>query len=159
MTPRLNRTDAWFIAALPHGKKATRLADFINNADYVNRLIPTFDEARYSFARLAAAGYVVVGRDERGSITIQSTDRSRELQSRAGAGTLGGFLAEVASLVNARPYPEAEDEDRSLGPIADLSESEWDTAVRDNADWMEQAARKFLPGFVAPGSSRDIRRR
>lgn len=46
----LTRSDAWLLAALTEGLRDGRpvnLRDFVNDADWLNRLIPTFDEMSF----------------------------------------------------------------------------------------------------------------
>ena len=147
MTPQLNRTDAWFIAALTDarkGAKAMSLWQFANNADWVNREIPTFDEVRFAFPRLAAAGYLTVSRDRDGRLTLKATDKAFELRSRVRARTLGDALSGFAELVGARPFPDAEEEDRSLGPLEGFEPAEWEAAVARNAAWMDRWSRPLV---------------
>ena len=135
------------------------LWEFVNNADWLNRLIPTFDDVRFSFPRLVAAGYLDLSHDRNARLKLKGTDAAFDLRDRVQASTLGGVLGGLASMVEAQPYPSAEEEDQSLGPLDGFERTEWDAAVTRNADWMTGAVRRFLPGFTAPGSSRDIRER
>jgi len=162
LTPHLNRTDAWLLGALTDTRKSAKPAqlwEFVNRADWLNRAIPTFDEVRFSLPRLAAAGLVMLDRDGAGRLTLKATEPAFEIRSRVRDRTLGGALGDLAALVGAQPYPVDEHEDRSLGPLEGFEEAEWDQAVTKNADWMTRAVRRFLPGYTAPGSSRDSRKR
>ena len=66
--PPLTRSDAWLLAAITESGRPVDLGGLIHDADWVNRLIPTFDELSYGIPRLASHGYVVVSRSRRGTL-------------------------------------------------------------------------------------------
>lgn len=125
----LTRSDAWLIAALcESGPKRLRLRDLIYNADWLNRAIPSFDELSFGLRRLEAAGYVEVtpATDE---LLVRPTERSIVMVRAIKAGTLGELLAEMSAAVGARPYPEPEHEDRSLGRLPGFDEAAWKAGI------------------------------
>lgn len=147
MEPRLNRTDAWMIGALTEtrrGAEPMRLRAFVNNADWLNRAIPTFDDVSFSFARLLARGYLRLSHDRHGKLMVKGSEAAFDLRDRVQDHTLGGVLADLAAMVDAQPYPLAEVEDRSLGRLPDFEPSEWETAVAANAAWMARATRPIV---------------
>src|SRR6185503_11356823 len=155
MASRLNGTDAWLLGAITEtrrGAKPMQLWELVNNADWLNRSIPSFSEARTSLPRLVASGYLVMARDAQGRLTLKATDAAFDLRDRVRADTLGGVLSEVATLVRREPDIPADDVS-NLGASAVLTQAEWDAAVTKNSDWMERQIRRFLPGFRSPGST------
>jgi hypothetical protein len=100
------------------------LRDLIGNGDWLNRAILSFDELSFGLPRLEAAGLVEVvhGRD---GPRVRATSRARALRRDVDVDTLAGVLAAMAAAVGARPYPEPETEDRTLGPWPDFNEAMW----------------------------------
>src|SRR3954452_970323 len=93
--PRLNRSDAWLLAALTQGSHDGRpvtLQRFVHDADWLNRQIPTFDEVSYGLPRLLAAGFLTVGHDVRKGIVFRSTSKATTLRSSLKPRTLGDVL-------------------------------------------------------------------
>jgi hypothetical protein len=128
-SPPLTRSDAWLIAALcESGPKPLRLQDLIQNADWLNRAIPSYDELSFGLRRLEAAGYLDVMPATDGLI-VRPTERSFVMVRAIKARTLGELLAEMSAAVGARPYPEPEHEDRSLGRLPGLDEAAWQAAI------------------------------
>lgn len=128
--PRLTRSDVWLITTLITGSPHPTLPDLLSQADYLNRALLTFDEISFGFPRLVAAGYAVVGRSSDGVVYFEATAKAR---SRVGLlrrrlGSIDLMLNLMRSL--ARPYPESEDEDRSLGRLANVDETVYEAAVR-----------------------------
>jgi hypothetical protein len=133
--PALTRSDAWLLAALTEGShdgRSVTLPNFIHDADWLNRAIPTFDEISFGFPRLVAHGLMTVD-----GLRFRAPPRAIALRKSVKAGTLGGVLMEMAENVGARPYPEPEVEDRSLGRLPGLRPSDLDAAVRKHSETME----------------------
>jgi hypothetical protein len=127
--PPLTRSDAWLIAALcESGLKPLRLQDLIQNADWLNRAIPSYDELSFGLRRLETAGYLEVVPATDG-LRLRPTEKSIVVVRAINAGTLGELLAEMSAAVGARPYPEPEHEDRSLGRLAGLDEPAWQAGI------------------------------
>jgi hypothetical protein len=128
---RLVRADASLLMALTEsgGGRARLLRDLIGDYDWLERGIPTFDEASFGLPRLAAARYLDVGRTGDGLITVRATARARALRASIRATTLGGVLSAAAVVVGAAPYPEPEVEDRHLGRLAGLDAWAWEAEV------------------------------
>jgi hypothetical protein len=62
-------------------------------------------------------------------MTFRATPRAIALRETIKAGTLGGVLMEMDKQVGARPYPEPEVEDRTLGRFPGLTSAHLDAAV------------------------------
>ncbi|MCI0583700.1 MAG: hypothetical protein L0227_12575 [Chloroflexi bacterium] len=155
MRPPLTWIDAWFLAALTDARSDAdprELWEFVNNADWLYRGIPTFEEVRFSLPRLEAAGLLLVGRAPNGGLTLKATEAAFELRARVTADTLGGVLLEMAEVVGAPAYPAADDENRSLGPLEGFEESDWDSAVTRNADWMTEAVSRLDERYRPKGA-------
>jgi hypothetical protein len=128
-SPPLTRSDAWLIAALcESGPKPLRLQDLIQNADWLNRAIPSYDELSFGLRRIEAAGYVEVMPATDG-LLLRPTERSIVMVRAINAGTLGELLASMSAEVGARPYPEPEHEDQSLGRLPGLDEAAWQSGI------------------------------
>lgn len=137
--PALTRSDAWLLAALTEGSHDGRrvtLPKFVHDADWLNRAIPTFDEISFGFPRLVAHGLMRVN-----GLTFRATPQAIALRKLVKGGTLGDVPLEMAAAVGARPYPEPETEDRSLGRLAGLGPSDLEAAVREHSAWMERWIR------------------
>jgi hypothetical protein len=160
--PTLNRVDAWLLAALTERwswSRPPKLWELVNDADWLDRGIPTYDEVSYSLPRLIAAGYAIATRDDGGELRLKATRRGFDLRSQVKARSLGAVLSGMALAVGAKPYPEPEEEDRSLGRLEGLAEHEWDAAVHANEVWMSSSfvSRLIRRLWVRP--PRDIKRR
>jgi hypothetical protein len=126
--PALTRSDAWLLAALAEGSYRGRyltLQQLIEHADWLNRAIPTFDEISFGFPRLVAHGLMTVD-----GMSFRATPRAIALRKAIRAGTLGGVLMEMDKQIGARPYPEPEVEDRTLGRFPGLTSADLDAAVQ-----------------------------
>jgi hypothetical protein len=148
----LNRTDAWLLGALTDARpgRPMDLPGFVNRADWLNRMIPSFEEVRYSLQRLEKAGYLIVHRDAKAHHRLEATAAAFAVRARVKAHTLGDVLSDLAGLVDALPYPEVEVEDRSLGPLSGFTANEWNRAVARNASEMKWLVRGTLALFAIP---------
>jgi hypothetical protein len=146
--PLLTRSDAWLLAALTessHGGRPVNFRDFVHDADWLNRAIPTFDEMSFGLHRLVAAGFLVVGHDPQYGLVLRATPKATHLRRSIKARTLGDVLNGVGQAVGAAPYPEPEpDEDRSLGRLPGLDPDDLDTAVREHGAWVERWSRPLI---------------
>jgi hypothetical protein len=146
--PVLSRADAWLLAALTEGSHDGRpvsLRDFVHDADWLNRLIPSFDEVSFGLPRLVAAGFLIVGYDAKDGLVFRATPRATELRQSVQAESLGDVLEGVAQAVGAAPYPEPEPaEDRSLGRLPGLDRDDLAKAVAQHAEWVERLSRPFI---------------
>lgn len=108
--PLLTRSDAWLLAALAEGSHDGRpvsLRDFVHDADWLNRLIPTFDEMRFGLPRLVAAGFLIVGYDALEGLVFRATPMATKLRRSVKAKTLGDVLNGVRQSGRGRPVPRA----------------------------------------------------
>jgi hypothetical protein len=141
--PPLTRSDAWLLAALTEGPRRARaltLQEFVGAADWLNRLIPTFDEVSYGVQRLVAAGFVTVD-----GLTVQATAEAKRLRGTVRRSSLGGVLHAMEKAVGAPRYGEPEPpEDRSLGRWPALHEADLDRAIREHSARVERLARPIL---------------
>jgi hypothetical protein len=146
--PRLNRADAWLLAALTegsHGGRPVTLRELVQDADWLNRAIPTFDEVSFGLPRLVAAGFMTVGHDVRSGVVFRATPDATKLRKSVKAETLGGVLAGVGWAVGAPPYPDSEPaEDRSLGRLAGLEPEDLEVAMRDHGEWVERWSKPLV---------------
>jgi hypothetical protein len=146
--PRLNRADAWLLAALtegsPDGRRMT-LREFVNDADWLMRGIPTFDEMSFGLPRLIGAGFLTVGYDVKAGIVFRATPKATALRKSVKAKTLGDVLTGVAEAVGADPYPDPEPpEDRSLGRLPGLEVEDLEVAIREHSELVERWAKPFV---------------
>jgi hypothetical protein len=146
--PPLNRSDAWLLAALTessHDGRPIRLRDFVHDADWLNRAIPTFDEMSFGLPRLVASGFLVVGDDGKGELVFRATPKATKVRRSVTAKTLGGVLNNVGEAVGARPYPEPEPaEDRSLGRLSGLDSDDLDAAIREHGAWVAHSSKPLI---------------
>jgi hypothetical protein len=134
--PALTRSDAWLLASLTEGSRAGQpvtLAKFVHDADWLNRAIPTFDELSFGFLRLVAHGLMTVD-----GLRLRATPRAIALRKSIRGGTLVSVLNGVGERVGARPYPEPEVEDRSLGRLQGLGPSDLESAVQEYSRSMDR---------------------
>jgi hypothetical protein len=146
--PPLTRSDAWLLAALTEGShdgRPVKLRDFVHDADWLNRAIPTFDETSFGLPRLIAAGFLVVGYDPKEGLVFRATPKATKLRASVKAKSLGDVLNGVVEAVGAAPDPEPElAEDRSLGRLPGLEADALDTAVREHGEWIERWSKPFI---------------
>jgi hypothetical protein len=146
--PPLTRSDAWLLAALTEGSDDGRpvdLRELINDADWLNRMIPTFDELSFGLPRLVAAGFLVVGQGAKKGLVFQATPNATRLRGSVKAKSLGDVLNGVGEAVGALPYPEPEPpEDRSLGRLRGLEPDALDVAVQEHGKWVERWSKPFI---------------
>ena len=146
--PRLNRADAWLLAALTessHDGRPVTLRDLVHDADWLNRAIPTFDEMSFGLPRLIAAGFMTVGVGGTSGVDFRASSEATKLRKSIKAETLGGVLAAVAEAVGAAPYPESEPpEDRSLGRLPGLEPDDLEVAIREHGEWVERWSKPFV---------------
>lgn len=147
--PRLIRSDAELLAALTeHGKPGSprKLRDVINDYDWLNRLVPSYDVLSFGLPRLMAAGYVEVdrapGRILRLIPTAKATALRSEIQKDAHA--LGDASSGLAKALGCYAYPEPEVEDRSLGRLPGFEEAEWRAAFRAYERWFDHWSKPVL---------------
>jgi hypothetical protein len=155
----LTRKDAQVLTAIP-GKflwsRGISLEHFINNFDFENREMPTFDEASYGLARLMANGLITATHSPTRGIRLLATRKGVDLQkaaerfrrqtSRHRWARIGERPAALAHLVGAPEWPEAEVEDRSVGRMPRLDEKTWAQAVNENSRAMRAVFEKDLRG-------------
>lgn len=144
----LTRSDAWLLAALTEGShdgRPVKLRDFVHDADWLNRSIPTFDEMSFGLPRLVAAGFLVVGYDPKEGLVFRATPEATKLRGSVKARSLGDVLNGVGEAVGAAPYPAPEPaEDRSLGRLPGLEADALDTAIREHGEWVERSSKPFI---------------
>lgn len=141
------RSDAWLLAALTEGRpgRVVTLPELMHDADWLNRMIPTFDEVSFGLPRLVAAGYVIVSGEGK-ALSMRPTAKAfalrREVDRNATA--LVDVLTESARSVGARPYPLQEDEDRSLGRQPGLAAGDAEEAFRAYERWFWRHANPLV---------------
>ncbi len=134
--PALTRSDAWLLAALTEGSRGghpVTLAKFVHDADWLNRAIPTFDEISFGFPRLVGHGLMTVD-----GLRLRATPRAIALRTSIRGGALGSVLNGVGDRVGARPYPDPEVENRSLGRLPGLEPSDLESAIQEYSRWMDR---------------------
>ena len=145
--PRLNRADAWLLAALTEGSHDGRpvtLQDFVHDADWLNRLIPTFDEMSFGLPRLIAAGYMTVGEDVKSGLVFRATPKAIMLRKSIDRRP-GSVIQGVEQAVGALPYGQAEPEgDRSLGRLPGLAQEDVTAAVEAHGAWVARWSKPFV---------------
>lgn len=143
---QLTRSDAWLLAAIASRRgQWIGLTDLIDEADWLNRLILSFDEVAFGVPRLQLAGYVET-KGLAASTSFRTTGAGQDLVDRASAnaGTLGDVLGAMDAAVDARPYPQPEQEDRTAGRLSGLDRETFEGAVAENARSFREAARTVL---------------
>jgi hypothetical protein len=142
--PPLTRSDAWLLAAVTESGRRVNLQGLIHDADWLNRLIPTFDELSYGIPRLISHGYVVVHRTRNGELRFSATPTAQKMRNSIKADSLGAVITGMAELVGARPWPEPETEDRTVGRLPSLTPADVDAAVAQHARWVERWSKPFI---------------
>ena len=122
-------SDAWLLASLAirtNGDSWIPLWSVIDTMDFLQHLAPTYDEVSYGLPRLRAAGLVAI--DGTGDqLRLRVTQRSRELDvgPNASRQSASAIQESIRSTIGAHGRLDA-DEDRSLGRLEELDESDWD---------------------------------
>jgi hypothetical protein len=128
-----------------HDGRSVNLRDFVSDADWLNRLIPTFDEMSFGLPRLVAAGFLIVSHDAKRGLVFRATPTATSLRRSVKAKTLGDVLNGVGAAVGAAPYPEPEPaEDRSLGRLPGLDSNDLDLAIRAHGERVERWSKPFI---------------
>jgi hypothetical protein len=147
--PALTRSDGWLLAALTevsHDGHAVSLRDLLDAADWLNRLIPTFDELSFGLPRLVAAGFLETETDLTGNLRFRALPKATRLRKSVEAKTLGDVITGVSDAVGAVPYDDPEPaEDRSLGRLAGLHLDAVEVALEANSESMDRGMRLLLP--------------
>lgn len=137
--PPLTLTDSWLLAAVTEGGRSSTLQQFVHDCDWLNRAVPTFDEASFGLARLVAHGFIEIS-GHGPSLRLTATGPAKALRNGVAAQPVGV----VAAMENAmRPLFGASD-DRSLGRVDGLTASDWDRAVSGHARWVERWSRPLV---------------
>lgn len=134
------RSDARILAALltggrPEGHPVT-LASLLMEMDYRNRLVPSFDEVSFGARRLVAGGFAGAVTSEAGGLQLKPSLAALALLHVPRR--TGDFTADVALALDTRPYPELEAEDRSLGRLIELDQSEFDREAQNRQAWQQK---------------------
>jgi hypothetical protein len=140
--PALTRSDGWLLAALTEGPRqglAIDLAEFVYYADWLNRLIPSYDDISFGLPRLVAAGFVIVGSDAEDGLVLRATPKAIELRRTVKAKSLGDVMSGMERAVGARPYPVPEAEDRSLGRLPGFAPEDLEAACTQNREELGQS--------------------
>lgn len=149
----LTRTDAALLEAIA-GHRTVSLRALIEQFDFENRAIPTFDEVSYGLVRLIARGYIRATWSQKRGIRLFSTRAGEDLRRAAGRyrrktsrfkwPRIGEYPSAISHLVGAPAWPQPELEDRSFGRLPKLSEVEWNAAVRSYERWFDQWSKPIL---------------
>jgi hypothetical protein len=133
------------LTEVSHDGRAVNLRNFVDAADWLNRLIPTFDEVSFGLPRLVAAGFLIAGNDAKLGLVLRATPTATKLRRSVKAKTLGGVLNGVGEAVGAAPYPEPEPaEDRTLGRLPGLDSGDLDTAIQEHSERVERWSKPFI---------------
>ena len=158
--PALTESDAWLLAALtesPHPGRPVTLRDFVDNADWLNRAIPTFDEMSFGLPRLAAAGLLVVEQDAKEGLLLRATPKAITLRRLMKAKALGDALNAIDEAIRAAGHPEPERvEDRSHGRLPGLGAGDLETAVQEHGVRIEELSKPYIA--IAQGAIRRQKR-
>ena len=141
--PALTESDAWLLAALtesPHPDRPVNLRDFIDNADWLYRGIPTFDQVSFGLPRLAAAGLVVVEQDATEGLVLRATPKAIKLRHLRQARPLGDDLKDIDEAIMAAAEPEPV-EDRTLGRLPGLVAADLDAAIKEHGERIESLSK------------------
>jgi len=144
--PTLNRADAWLLAALTEGShdgRSVTLPDFLHDTDWLNRLLPTFDELSFGLPRLIAAGLLTVDNDATKGMVLQATPEAIRLgkSARRSGNALGG----MTRAVGARVYPDADlPEDRSCGRLPGFEPEDLEAATTAYKEWFDRASKPYV---------------
>ena len=147
LEPSLTRSDAALLAAFRESGGRGRPIDLrtlIHDADWLDRSIPTFDEISYGVPRPVASGYVVVSRDVGDELRFTATPAARSLRTSITGDSLGDVVIGMTRLVGASPWPEVEQEDRSLGRLAGLTPRDVDRAIKRHARYVEHWSKPLI---------------
>jgi len=146
--PALTQSDAWLLAALtesPDPSRPVNLRDFVDNADWIYRGIPTFDQVSFGLPRLAAAGLLVVEQDAGEGLVFRATPKAIKLRRLMKAKTLEVDLKDIDAAIRAAAHPEPEPvEDRSLGRLPGLGADDLDAAIREHGERIEQLSKPYI---------------
>jgi hypothetical protein len=138
-TPRLNLTDAWLLAALlwrPHPERPAELWEVLENADWLNRAVPTYDMVSFGLQRLTAAGYVLS--DATGtSATPKALQLLDRLKSQPIPDSLNGPVIAMERWLGVAPWPLPEEDDRYLGRLPDLTADDFAAAEAKCRRWSD----------------------
>jgi hypothetical protein len=140
--PSLTRSDAWLLAALTEGShdgRAVSLRDLVHDADWLNRLIPSFDELSFGLPRLIAAGFLTVGSDGENGPVLRATPKAIELRRSVKARSLGDVITGMEQAVGARSHPVPEVEDRSLGRLPGFAPEDLEAAYTQHREGLGQS--------------------
>lgn len=144
--PALTESDGWLLAALtesPHPDRPINLREFIDNADWLYRGIPTFDQVRFGLPRLVAAGLVVVEQEAKEGLVLRATPKAIDLRRLMKPKTLGDDLTEIDEAIGAAAQAEPM-EDRSLGRLAGLGIDDLAAAVGEHGERIEQLSTPYI---------------
>ena len=121
------------------------LRDFIDNADWLYRGIPTFDQVSFGLPRLAAAGLLVVEEDAQEGLVLRATPKAINLRRLMKAKPPGDDLKEIDEAIRAAAHPAPEPaEDRSLGRLSGLGAVDLDAAIREHGERVEQLSPPYV---------------
>jgi len=122
--PELVRSDVWILTAiLMFDGNPIDMRHLRESADYLMRRALTFDEVSFGVPRLVAAGLAEVATDEAPRLAIRSMPKASSMVVR-GPGVIDIMFGLMDDL-GCRPYPEPEDEDRSLRRLPGLDLASW----------------------------------
>ena len=128
---------ALVIGGGPQARPVT-LGDLLLEADFMHRWLPSFEEVAFGLPRLVAGGFVSVVPSDTGMPSFKPLP--------AASGLLhvprrtGEFADDVVIALRTRPYPDPEVEDRSLGRLAGLDESQFNREVETRQAWQEKVS-------------------
>jgi hypothetical protein len=132
-------------------RRAYTTAQLLDNVDFENRDVPTFDQVSYGLARLLACGYIKATYSPERGVRVRSTDKGVALRRSAGRlrrktspwrwARIGEHPAAIAELIGA-PTPTAYGEvgDVSLGRLPKLTEADYEAATAAN----RREAERFM---------------
>lgn len=150
--PSMTRSDAWLLAALTEGShdgRPVNLRQLVNDADWLNRSIPTFDELSFGLPRLVDAGFLTVRVDPNDGLLLSATSQAIRLRESVKAKTLGDVMIGMQRVLGARPFPEPETEDRSLDRLPGLEPEAVESAIRNHGESVGRSVRPFVVAVEA----------
>jgi hypothetical protein len=150
---RFTHTDAALLAQIGDGwwfRHGTSLKKLLENYDFDQRDVPTYDDVSYGLARLVAAGYVRATYSPTNGIRLYATPRRKalvreaeELRRRTSPfrwPRIGEVSFAIAELLNAERSPKPDD--RTIGRLPRLDQAAWDEVVASyNKEWDETLRR------------------